>query len=288
MPDPVVAPPAATVPVAPPVAPAIPVVATVTAADLMKRASLAPIVLSPVPATDLRATANLDDIKDPVARAVVEKRLVEMERGLNTKFQSLAEERRVLEADRTRSNTWTPQRVLEASKDPNFVAAAQEALKTQAPTSFEGTTEQWSVLTPAEKTAFAMVEKTSRDTQSQLQQMLHAQAHEKVRTRFPDYDPAVVDRSMQTIIDGKLSPEAINEFVWKAANFDRYVEQSYQFGLTDRNGSLQEKIAGSSPRTTLTVQSNESGVTPVAGERSKAYFVRIAEERLRQQKLGVR
>lgn len=287
MPDPVAAPPAAT-PVAPPVAPLVPVAEAGTAAELIRRASLAPILTTPVPASDLRSTANLDDIKDPVARAVVEKRLVEMERGLNTKFQSLAEDRRTLEADRTRSNTWTPQRVLDASKDPNFVAAAQEALKTQAPTSFEGTTEQWSVLTPAEKTAFAMVEKDSRDTKSQLQQMLHAQAHEKVKTRFPDYDPALVDRSMQTIIDGRLSPEAINEFVWKAANFDRYVEQSYQFGLTDRNGSLQEKISGSSPRTTLTVSSNESGVTPVAGERSKAYFVRIAEERLKQQKLGAR
>lgn len=241
--------------------------------------------VQPTPAPEEPQKVSLDDIKDPAARAVAEKKIRDLEAGFNRKFMSLAEEKKQVEAlrqqlERDTNQVWTPQRLQEMLQRPDFAQAVQTAYQAQAhatpPGNWEGSPEQWSNLSDSDKQAFRQLEGKLNTVLSNQEQAQHAQEHERVKTRFPDYNPKVVEDFYRDANAGKVSSERIKEMIWKAMNFDKYVENSYRFGQEDRQGNLQEKINGSTSPSNNVVRTTADMPTRNDGESTSSFMSRLA------------
>ena len=106
--------------------------------DILRKSSNAP---KETPAQDvaipdkLYTEADLATIKDPVARQmtkdILDKKEKDMLRGMNAKFQEIADIRKQLSAQQETGNTWTPDKLQQAMKDPTFVEAVQAEAQRQ-------------------------------------------------------------------------------------------------------------------------------------------------------------
>jgi hypothetical protein len=267
-----------------------------TASDIITRVGQdAPKPLQAIdvpPELKLNRDEFLKDITDPKQRQFFEEKFSAAERGINEKFMRLSDLRK--QAEGQQHQPWTPERVQALVSDPSFVAAANAHLKTiaparsgDAPTGWEGTPDQWAALPEEEQRAFLALDQKASEANRKVDQLLashgqmvHQQEHERVRTRFQDYDPQAVDAFMQQVIDNRVTGEQLKEFIHKALNFDRYVERSYKLGLADRNGAVSEKVAGATSTTAqLSVSPSDDPTRPkpVEGERTSRFFVRLAE-----------
>jgi len=227
---------------------------------------------------------SLDDIKDPAARSLMEKRLKELESGYNKKYEDLANKRKELEAKMSQSNAWSPERLEQALKDPTFVslvqARQQQATAQAAPNTWEGSADEWSALTPEEKQQFAHLNNRLSAQEQMMSKMLQAEEDTKLKQTYPDYDPSVVDQIQQDLMSGKLI--ATREHLWKVANHDAAVERAYKLGLQDRKLELSDKLNASSSISTHNV--TPTGEVPP--EIKKQGFGAIARWRLDRAKSG--
>lgn len=227
---------------------------------------------------------KLDDIKDPVARQLVEKRLKDMESGVNKKFEEIARLRKDLESQKSESNSWTPEKLDRVLKDPSFAQLVQARFQTaqanQAPAGFDGTNEEWSALTPEEKQQFAQLNQKVAAQEQFMIGLLRSQEDEKLKTSYPDYDPKVVDQIQNDLLSGRL--QATREHLWKVANFESAVQRAYQLGREDRKTNVNEKLNASNnlPQHNVTV----SGDVPE--EIRKQGIPAIAKWRKQQLSLG--
>jgi len=241
--------------------------------------------------TDITQQFKLDEIKDPVAKSIVEKKIKDLESGYNKKYMDLAEQRKQVEQLKQQvesQNTWTPERIQQLLKDPNFNQAAQAVYQSQAqasaPVNWEGTPEQWSALSDSDKRAFTDLQGKVNSLLSQQEQMRHAQEHERVKSRFPDYQPQMVESFQKDILDGRVNDEQIKELIWKAKNFEKYVDNAYRFGLEDRNGNLQEKLNGSTQPSGMKVEQVGEKPMRAEGERTSSFIARLARWNMSQRK----
>ena len=218
---------------------------------------------------------NLDDIKDPQARSFVERRVKELESGINRKFEEIAAKRKELEAQlQEASKPWNKDRLKSLLRDQNFLASVQELQTEVAPSEFGGSQEQWSNLSPEEKREFENMRRENMSTRRQVQQLLQAQEDEKLKEKYPNYDPVVVDRLQEGLISGTV--QATRDDLWKVANYEKDIERAYQLGLKDRNGDLSAKQAAGSgfqevgnvkPANDLPDEVRKSGITAILKHR---------------------
>lgn len=223
---------------------------------------------------------NLDEIKDPQARAYLEKRIKEMESGLNKKFMDVASKSK--EADRIKAEyeaklnaPYTPQRIQELLQRPDFVQSAQTLQQMAPPTNFEGNQEQWSNLSEGEKQRIQNAESLSRQTQSQLNQILMLQIDQRISNRFPDYDSKAVDGFFKEAYEGRVPDEQLREMIHKALNFDRYVTNAYKYRMEDDATLNKDKINGVS-HVGLETQFSDEKPKIEKGERPRDFFRRLA------------
>jgi len=204
---------------------------------------------------DIKGNVKFDDIKDPLARALAEKRLKELESGFNKKYEQVANLRKELESKAAQINAprqWTPDELDRALKDPAFIqlvqARQQHASSNMPPANFDGSADEWSALTPQEKQAVVSAQNTAQtalDEVSALKyQLSRTEEDSKLKTSYPDYDPKVVDQIQQDLATGRL--QATREHLWKVANFESAVERAYRLGLQDRKLQVTEKLNASS------------------------------------------
>jgi hypothetical protein len=225
---------------------------------------------------------KLDDIKDPVARAVVEKRLKEFESGYNKKYEDLANKRKEFESKMSQQEIWDQEKLDRALKDPTFVslvqARQQQASAHQAPSTWEGSSDEWSSLTAEEKQQFVQLNSRLSAQEQIMSNMLKTEEDSKLKQSYPDYDPKLVDQVQQDLLSGRL--QATREHLWKVANFETAVERAYKLGLQDRKLELNDKLNAS------TTPSNRN-VTPaneVPEDVKKQGFGAIGRWRLNQLK----
>ena len=228
---------------------------------------------------------NLDEIKDPVARAFVEKRIKELESGVNKKFIDAADKRK--EAERLKAEyesklnePFTPQRVQELLKRPDFIQAAQMVQQSAPPTNFDGSVDQWSNLSDQEKQRIVNAETLARQTQSQLNQIMMLQIDQRIQSRFPDYDSRTVDSFLKDAYEGRITDEQLREMVHKAQNFERYVSNAYKYRQED-NGQLNTERANGMTTTGLETRTAEDKPKMKPGERSGDFFKRLSNWNLR-------
>lgn len=259
--------------------------APITANDIIQRQAKE---IKPAQVSEPAVKISLDDVKDPVARTLLESKLKEANDAISKKFGEIGGEKAQLlrEMEKLQSEInkpWTPQRIQELMIRPDFISAAQQAAQASAPENWTGTTDQWSNLSPQEQAQFRQLAQSQRALEAQLNQMQLSQVDAKLQTKFPDYNPKDVDSFIDDALNGRISNDQLREFVYKAKNFDRHVEQGYKYGLLDKNGNIQEKLNAS---TNLGINASlaEEKVERKPGESNKNLFTRIAERALLQAK----
>lgn len=223
---------------------------TPTAQEILSR-SAAPeksALVQDVSMDDLKSSIKFDDIKDPIARQLAEKRIKELEAGFNKKYEQIATLRKDLESKSGQSRQWTQEELDRELKNPAFIslvqARQQQAAANQPPAEFEGNADEWSALTPVEKQHFAQLTQKVSAQEQFMMDMLKTQEDSKLKTSYPDYDSQAVDQIQRDLLSGKV--QATREHLWKVANFDSAIQKAYQLGLKDRNSSVTEKLNASS------------------------------------------
>jgi hypothetical protein len=227
---------------------------------------------------------KIEEIKDPQARQLVEELKKSMERGYNNKFMKLANEKKEVENLRTQleaqtNQPWTPERVQGLLRDPNFTQAAQQVQQSQPPQDWSGSNEEWSTLTPNEKRQFSELRNEVQSLRQNQNRQLISSEEEKIKAKYPDYDPNNVERWYKDAAEGRIPEGQIRELIHKALNFEKYVEGGYKFGLEDRNVMLREKAGAMSPNNVQT-QTVTDVPKRAEGESSRSLFAKLAKMRL--------
>lgn len=226
---------------------------TVTSADILKRGSTP--VETPAP-TETSYREDLEKITDPTVRALAEKQLKDLEAGYNKKFQTLAEQRKQLESLQSKISTWTPQRLSEELRKPEFIQAMQILQQQAPPSTFEGSAEEWSGLNDTEKQRILANERETQSLRAQMDRMLQAQEDVQIKNLYPEYDPRIVDEAIEGLRSGQVTASRVD--IWKVVNHDKNVEKGYQFGYEDGYKKALEKLNGSTPLNgNLSVKSTE-------------------------------
>lgn len=234
-----------------------------------------------------QAKTELDQIKDPVARKLVEDKIRNLEKGYNQKYMSLADEKRVLEAERNRLNApWTPDRLKSELAKQDFISSAQTLNSMRPPEGTGVSDEQWSYLTPDEKAQIMRpIEELNRKIsvlETQNQSVVRDKIDTTMKSKWGDYDPSKVDQFFQTVNDRRLSDEQLIDMSWKALNFDRYVERAHKLGLEGRQSDLQEKFNSTSFSGSGNAQVQEEPPKRGESENSQTFFKRLADWRRNQ------
>lgn len=271
-------PPAQTPPAAPPGEGA-------KAADLLKRIGEPKQTQTPAPEGEIKYnSSDIEKIQDPVARKVVEDIYRDMNAGLQRKFQQIAEEKRKLDEERRGLDTWTPERVLRESQNPSFIESSKQLIQARAPQTWSGTQEEWSALNDHEKARFAQLETQLDTLLAQQDKMLVEQADREIRTKFPDYNPELVETFQKDLLANRINQQEIRELIWKAKNFDRYMERTYEFGRQDGNGNLKEKLNATTNPTGSSVRTTDEKPVREENESPTSFFRRLAQFNLAREK----
>ena len=192
--------------------------------------------------SDLKA--HLETITDPNERSKFEAVYKNMEKGLQRKFQKIAD----LEKKLKESDTWTPERLQKELNRPDFLEAATRVTQSQqpqtpAPQGYQGN--DWSALSPSEQAEIrgqrAELEKLRQEHAMLAGSLAVQKADEEIKSKIPTYDPDEVNRLQDDLRQGRWDARQIREALWKANNFDKIMEQTYDLALKDKAGNIQEK-----------------------------------------------
>jgi len=254
----------------------------VTSADILQRTAVkveAPKV--EVAPDDIQTQVELDKITDPLQRAIIDKKIKDLESGYNRKYQTLSQQRKEVDDLKYKLSNWTPQRLSEELRKPEFVQAMQTLQSQAPPSNFEGTSEEWSGLSESEKSQMKQTKQEMQSLQAQLAQMKQKEEDVEIKKLYPDFEPQVVDEAIEGLRTGNITASRAD--IWKVVNHDKNVEKGYQFGYEDGYKKALDKLNGSSP---LNGNLNMTPSDEVPDEVRKAGFGSIAMWRLARSKNG--
>ena len=204
-----------------------------------------------------------------------------MEKGLQRKFQKISElERKIKESD-----TWTPERLQKELNRPDFLDAATRVTQSQQQSAPPQGVPQsdWSALSPMEQQEIRSQRNELQRLREEHATLAGSLAVEKadidIKTRIPTYDANRVNQLQEELRQGKWNAQRIREALWKADNFDRVVEQTYDLAMQDKSGVLQEKKSATTmPGTNANTQ--QAPAEQRTGESRAQLFRRIALENI--------
>jgi hypothetical protein len=224
---------------------------------------------------------DIEKITDPQAKEYAQQAYKSFQSGFNKKFEELASLRKELEQKEQEYSSWTPEKIQALLKDPSFVQAAQSATRQNAPnpTGGELTDTEWSALTETEKQQFVDVQNKVNSLVAQNNELLRSQQHDKLKTKYANYDSGAVDRMTNDLLVGKY--QATVEDIWKVMDYNKAIERAYELGLQDKKLSQQDKLQATSPEG-LSVTGGDSIPPKEQNESNHDYFVRLANRRLRE------
>lgn len=231
------------------------------------------------------AKATLDQIKDPVAKQLLQEKITNLEKHFNQKYMKVSEDQKALEAERAKLNQpWTPEKLKAELQRQDFINSAQMLQSEQAPANAPVSQEQWSYLTPEERGEIMRpiqnLQKQVEGLQIQNQSVMRDKIDTTMKSKWGDYDPSKVDSFLGQVNNRQISDEQLIEMSWKALNYDRYVERAHKLGLEGRQIELQEKQQGSS-FSSGNGHTNPQQEPPKreANESSPNYFKKLADWR---------
>jgi len=196
---------------------------------------------------DSELTSKLESIEDPVLKEQMSALRKSLVSGVNGKFQEIAEIRKELQAMKTETKAvqneqWTPERVQSLINDPTFVEAAQKVAGTESIDS-----DEYSSLSDAEKARIQDMESKIKELKDlnakslETQQIqLRQQQHEQFKQKYSDYDPKQIDTITYDMLNGKI--QATPEHIYKAWNYDKNINASYEMGRRDEREGVRSKV----------------------------------------------
>lgn len=215
---------------------------------------------------------ELDDIKDPEAKAWAEKAYKSFQADYTRKSQDLAERRKQVEereVQKVEPTTWTPERLQQEINKPDFINAAQSIVQPQD--------EEISNLSDAEKGKIHQLERELLSLKQQSTTVVKQAEDERLKGRYANYNNNAVDTLTADLIQGKV--QATREHLWKVLDYEAAVNRAYKLGLDDKKLGDVDKITSMSTEGS-TVQATEGALPKTEGETDKQWFVRNALNRL--------
>lgn len=223
--------------------------------DILKRVSQKETPAEPASSDAPKVSVAMEDIKDPVARQILEKRLAEANESISKTFGQVGADKaklmkQVEELQGKINQSWTPQRLQQELARQDFVQSAQ-ALQAQAPpTGWDGTQAEWSSLTASEKQQFQNIVASQQTLTQQMNHMLQSQVDAQLKTQYPDYDPTPIDAFYRESLEGRVPTDRIREMIYKALNYENHVKRAYGFAMQDKTSLNQERVNGMTPQAT--------------------------------------
>jgi len=215
---------------------------------------------------------EIDKIQDPVAKKFAEDAYKSMQSGFTKKTQEIAEQRRAFEQKLQESQSWSKERLQRELNNPQFLQAAQE-ISSQNPVESGLTDEQFSSLTPVERSEISQLKNKITSLEQGNFQSLVAQRDTQLQSRYADYNPSQIDSTLRDL--AQMSPLDIREHVYKSLKHDEDVAAAYELGKSEARGLNQQKINA------ITSNGNEisnSDDRPIRekNETSQSYLMKIA------------
>lgn len=203
------------------------------------------------------------------------------QRGVDQKFQELAELRKALQANLQSGNKeqegWTRDRIQKLVNDEEFVKAAQEFQNTQAEDDF-------STLSDTEKKSISdmrfkleAMEKANQQSLIQQQQLERQRYHEQFTAKYANYKSDEIDKLSIEIASGRLN--ATPEHIYKAFKHDENMEKAYQLGRQDEREGINENVNALSIEGHNTFRSEEP-IERKEGESSESVWARASAKAL--------
>jgi len=240
--------------------------------DLVARASQVKIESIQDDKYDVRELdAAIDSIKDEQVKIQMQKMRKSYERGWNNKFQTLAEQRKQIESQIQQERNWTPERVKELAKDPEFIAAAQRVANTSE--------DNYSTLTEPEKREIREAKELANAALQQNATLLKSQQDATLKARYANYSPEAVDSVQQQFLSGRRP--ATREDLWKVVDYEPAIQRAYRLGQQDRQLNLAEKATSVSPLG-IAAQASDGSLPRQEGESNHNWFVRNMLHRAKQ------
>lgn len=257
------------------------VVPAVEAKDsVIKRAAAIP---TPAPSTNgnepPKVSISMDDVKDPLARQILEKKLEEANKGVSEAFGKVGAEKSkyLQEIEKLKAETnrpWTPERLQQEINKQDFIQSATSLQSSLAPQGVPQ--ETWSALSPEDKQLILQAKQEAALARQEVFQMQQSQVLTTVDTElkqeYPDYDSAPINAFYQKAQSNQLTPKEMREAVYWAINGRKLCERSYELGRQDNKTTIQEKINGISPNGLNITPTMGNTVERKPGERSGNVF----------------
>ena len=225
---------------------------------------------------------ELENIKDPAAKEIAMKAYKSMQGGVTKKFQEAADIRKTAEQKLQEMSKWTPERLQQELKNPEFLAVAKQmASAVENPSDSGLTNDEYSTLTESEKAEMtALKNKINLLEQSNIAAVT-AQQDVQLSSRYADYNPAQINSIMNDMYSGKIN--ATREHIYKAFLHDEHVKSAYEMGKQDGIKLNKEQVGAVSVNGIQVINAQDVPVKN-KGERDQDYFLRLAQNRLAQNK----
>ena len=171
---------------------------------------------------------ELESIQDPAQKELMFKAYKSMQSGWNKKYQSLSEQRKEVEKKLSDYSNWDTDKVNRLLNDPTFIKAAQQVAASKAPSTYQGTTEEWSSLSEGEKAKFRQMEQELNQLKQLNLQTETKRQDEQLKQKYGNYAPDVVDTTLSNLMSGKQ--QATREDIWKVIDYEDGVKRAYELG----------------------------------------------------------
>lgn len=276
-----VAPQTVPAPVATPVTPQE-VVIEAPKEDILKRVATNATVPNDAP----KVSVSMDDIKDPAARQVLEKRLAEANASISKTFGEVGADKaklmkQVEQLQAELNQPWTPQRLQQHLNKQDFRQSAESLQAQAAPNGWEGSQAEWSTLTPGEKQQFQNLVASQNNLTQQMNQMLQSQVDIQLKTKYPDYDPSEVDSFYRESAEGRVAPDRIREMIYKALKYETHINRAVEITKADKLALNQERVNGMAINTSPTTLSANKPEKQ-AGESTQSWLSKVTKWNLEQ------
>lgn len=207
--------------------------------------------------------------KDPELADMLELQRKSMIRGVNGKFQEIAEMRKQLQSQNTQGSDEKPARfvansVEELLKNPEFVQEAQ---------SYQGEDEDDPAV-QAKKIAQQQIDQYKQEQMAKQQQEQWNQWHDQLSRKYgKSYNRQEIDQTAAQLAQGKI--QATPEYIYKVMNYERDLERARQIGIRQGSKVAQQKTEINTPSGINTVEPFE--IKQDEKESNQDFFRRISK-----------
>jgi len=219
--------------------------------------------------------AAIEKLPDPILKEQVLGLKKSLLKGENQKYEQIANLRKQYETALAQQTSWTPERIKQEMAKPDFVRAAQEIVGQT------NNLNEDSMLSEKERQSLEQNTQQINAIMQQNQILLKQQEDERLKQRYANYDPNVVDKAIQDVAAGRV--RMTREDIWKAIDYASGINRAYKLREQDIQSENKDKLSGMTIDTTVNMTQPNS-VERQKGETTQQFMRRSYQEHSKQKK----